>query len=147
GFWFLLRLRMAADACAHGHPPRESTMRPPLPAQAVACLLVLSACSDRLSNPTGPGDILTHEQGAPAPSDRYEALAVGDLIACGITTEDDLNCWSRGSEPERVGSGQDFFTIDAIFAHVCGLEDDGEAWCLGENSGGQLGDGTTTDRD
>lgn len=122
-------------------------MCPNVLARALACVLVLSACSDRLSDPTGPFDILTHEQGAPAPSDRYEALAVGDVTACGITTEGDLNCWSRGSGPERVSSGQEFSTIDAIFAHLCGLADDGEAWCLGDNSGGQLGDGTTTDRD
>jgi alpha-tubulin suppressor-like RCC1 family protein len=30
--------------------------------------------------------------------------------------------------------------------HICGLADDGKAYCWGLNSTGQLGDGTTVDQ-
>jgi alpha-tubulin suppressor-like RCC1 family protein len=40
----------------------------------------------------------------------------------------------------------DWVSIDAGFLHTCGIRDDSSLWCWGDNSQGQLGDGTTTDR-
>lgn len=37
--------------------------------------------------------------------------------------------------------------IGAGVSHACAVRDDGTAWCWGSNNFGQLGDGSTTDRD
>jgi alpha-tubulin suppressor-like RCC1 family protein len=47
--------------------------------------------------------------------------------------------------PAPVVGGLSFTSIAAGNAHACGITLRGEAYCWGRNSGGQLGDGSTTD--
>jgi alpha-tubulin suppressor-like RCC1 family protein len=69
-------------------------------------------------------------------------------------------CWGHNSDaelgdgtttdsstPVQVGTATNWTTISAAAGgyHSCGVRGDGTAWCWGQNSGGELGDGTTTD--
>ena len=79
---------------------------------------------------------------------------------CGIKTDDTAWCWGyaqygktgRGNttdaaNPVLVFSGTDkWLDIDAGFNHTCGIKANGTAWCWGAGTGGQLGDGATTNR-
>lgn len=74
------------------------------------------------------------------------AYAVGGSHACALVggravcrgTND------RGQAGASVGSG--FAALAVGNAHTCGLDDEGVAMCWGANDGGQLGDGSRTDR-
>ncbi|HYU00899.1 MAG TPA: hypothetical protein VEK85_11000, partial [Gemmatimonadales bacterium] len=48
--------------------------------------------------------------------------------------------------PLAVSGGLRFASVAAGDTHSCGLAIAGTAYCWGQNSNGQLGDGTTTDR-
>jgi alpha-tubulin suppressor-like RCC1 family protein len=92
------------------------------------------------------------------------AIATGDVHTCARTSGGAAWCWGYnyygqlgdGTRTDRrravrvTGTdGNPFAGVTAIAAggdHTCALTRDGTAWCWGENSGGQLGDGTTTHR-
>lgn len=90
---------------------------------------------------------------------------------CGLTGDGALYCWGRaphlgfGGEsdeggdrcqvdqstqascalnPVRVGGSVRFRSLSTTPTHICGLDVAGDAWCWGDNTFGQLGDGTTT---
>jgi alpha-tubulin suppressor-like RCC1 family protein len=91
---------------------------------------------------------------------------------CGITTTGTAYCWGINSAgqlgigtatgpescpadqppkpcssvPVPVEGGLRFRSVSAGSGYTCGVTDEGAAHCWGDNSGGQLGDGTTTDR-
>jgi alpha-tubulin suppressor-like RCC1 family protein len=52
----------------------------------------------------------------------------------------------RSTPVEVSGLPRGIVGIELGFEFGCAVTDDGEAWCWGSNSGGQLGDGTTTFR-
>lgn len=98
----------------------------------------------------------------------FDALTVGDRHACGLTRDGQVACWGGGfsgqlgvttasaqcpavnepcnTSPVAVEGTIGFTTVDAGEEHTCGVGADGIAYCWGENSGAQLGDGTVTDR-
>ena len=78
---------------------------------------------------------------------------------CGVTTDGEAYCWGSHppwsvSEPSlapaKVGGDLKWKSITAARHNICALTDEGlpvgEAYCWGKNHYGQLGDGTTTER-
>ncbi len=88
----------------------------------------------------------------------FTAVSAGYEYTCGLTSDGAAYCWgvndfgqvgSGGTayyefSPVPVAGGLTFATISAGSRHTCGLTVDGTAYCWGDNTKGQLGDGTTT---
>jgi alpha-tubulin suppressor-like RCC1 family protein len=87
-------------------------------------------------------------------------VITGDAFGCATRGDGSLWCWgdnSRGqvgdgsanvtvSTPIQVGALTTWAQLAAGANHACATRQDGTLWCWGGNAGGQLGDGTTTDR-
>ncbi len=91
-------------------------------------------------------------------------VAVGSGHACALTSDSVIACWGSNSSgqigdgtttsrftPVAVSTsgalaGKTVTQIAAGRVHTCALTSDGAAFCWGNNSSGQLGDGTTTNR-
>jgi alpha-tubulin suppressor-like RCC1 family protein len=116
------------------------------PAGALALSLV-AACTE----PTGPEQIDMQIADAP--------ISAGGVATCGITISGVTYCWGGyeldedlGGEqwkvqttPRAVAVGLAFKQISTGF-HTCGLTTTGVVYCWGRNWAGQLGDGTTENR-
>jgi alpha-tubulin suppressor-like RCC1 family protein len=91
---------------------------------------------------------------------RFRQVTAGSLHTCGATTNDRGFCWGSGLGGE-IGDGKTFQrrTPRAVAGGIsfrqvhagedfrsCGVSRQDQAYCWGDNSGGQLGDGTTTRR-
>ena len=88
------------------------------------------------------------------------ALAAGDYHTCALTAVGGVKCWGYngvgglgdGTTTDRLtpvfvnGLRSGVVAIAAGNHHTCALTKVGGAKCWGANAGGQLGDGTTTDR-
>ena len=88
----------------------------------------------------------------------FKQLSVkGDVFACGLTVAEQVYCWGHNSDGE-LGDGTttdsdvpvavslargSVVQIAAGDEHACALLSTGAVWCWGDNSDGQLGDGTT----
>jgi alpha-tubulin suppressor-like RCC1 family protein len=91
---------------------------------------------------------------------RYRFVSPGAFSACGVTIFDVALCWGENTDgqmgtgdgssptPVLVAGGLRFNAVSAsgIGRHTCGVTTEHRAYCWGDNSTGQLGDGTTTDR-
>lgn len=98
---------------------------------------------------TGSETTSEAEASAPAPPLRVRsrAFVIGGSYVCGLRDES-VAC--RGNMDRGQGGGESVPGLRALTAgvsHGCGLQGDGTAWCWGANESGQLGDGTTQDRD
>lgn len=100
----------------------------------------------------------------------FRQLNAGGFFTCGVTTDDNRAfCWgfnqfgqlgngtnvgpetcihgSCSTRPVRVVGGLKFRSVNGGHEHTCGVTTaDNRAYCWGENPGGELGDGTTTNR-
>ena len=88
------------------------------------------------------------------------AVATGEGHTCALTGAGTIYCWGRNDRGQlgigAVGDralptpvaldGITFRALTAALDHTCALAANGDAYCWGNNSGGQLGDGTTVDR-
>lgn len=84
----------------------------------------------------------------------------GGLHTCGVTTDSRAYCWGRNVEgqlgggttrssigsPVAVSGGLAFRNVSAGHFQTCGVTPADRAYCWGQNSTGQLGDGTETPR-
>jgi alpha-tubulin suppressor-like RCC1 family protein len=90
----------------------------------------------------------------------YRQITAGDNYSCAVANDYRAYCWgtnefgaigdgttSRRLSPVPVGGGLRFRQLDGSFFHTCGVSHpDGRVYCWGDNSQGQLGDGTRTSR-
>ena len=65
---------------------------------------------------------------------------------CGVWNDDRVYCWYLGFSPAPVpGTEGRIRSVDRRLYHACALNEQGAAFCWGENDFGQLGDGTSID--
>ena len=108
------------------------------------------------TNTSAPGDPIDFGANMTA-----VAFDMGYYHSCAILNDGSVKCWgfnSRGqlgdgtttdrSTPTAVdlGANMTAVAISAGERNTCAILNDGSVKCWGENGGGQLGDGTTTDR-
>ena len=101
---------------------------------------------------------------------RFHAVNVFEASSCGVSTDHVAYCWgtnfsgelgngsrtgpepcsildiSCASRPVHVAGERRFAMVDAGGHHSCGVTTTGRTLCWGDNSWGQLGDGTTRSR-
>lgn len=91
---------------------------------------------------------------------QFVSLALGNQFSCGLTQQGQAYCWgynydgqigngtSTGENyaPTAVKTDQTFESIVAAYYHVCALNGDGDAYCWGNSSAGQVGDGRSWNR-
>jgi len=79
---------------------------------------------------------------------RFTSLAAGSGAVCGITTTQSIACWSYAnpsSPPSNASTVSGIASPQRIVAghqHWCAIDGAGIAFCWGDNSDGQLGNGT-----
>lgn len=51
--------------------------------------------------------------------------------------------WNKkNNRPERVGLDSDWLSVSSGYVHYCAIKKDGSLWCAGDNTYGQLGNGS-----
>ncbi len=92
----------------------------------------------------------------------YTAISVGEDHVCAVGTDAKAYCWGSGANgmtgngsvatqqaPALVSNGQSSGTFKDISAgrtHTCAIGTDNKAYCWGDNTYAQVGDGTTSMR-
>lgn len=78
----------------------------------------------------------------------FTAISAGGSTTCGALANDSgVLCWGSTSVTGAKLDGVLFSKLAVGDGHICGLTPAGEAYCWGANSQGQLGDGSTAERD
>lgn len=116
------------------------------------------------------GELGDGNQGTPAPAPIQVAtpegivlvdLGLGMSHSCAIDDSGLGWCWGYNDQGQLGGGisgsrdipdvveappGTTFLSISGGFQHTCAVDTTDVAWCWGNNSSGQIGDGTTTPR-
>ena len=86
----------------------------------------------------------------------FASVSASHYFTCGLTTGGAALCWGRNIEgqlgsgatdidshhtPQPVVGGQAFMALEAGGQSVCAIASGGAAWCWGDNTLGQLGNG------
>jgi alpha-tubulin suppressor-like RCC1 family protein len=85
----------------------------------------------------------------------WSNVSAGRLHTCGVRKNGKLYCWgmdingqvgdgdgsSDKSAPVRIGTHEDWSTVDAGSDHTCGVRTNGKLYCWGWDNLGQVGDG------
>ena len=90
------------------------------------------------------------------------AISIGAGHTCALLDDASVSCWGNNDEGQigdgtsinrtaptqtsSLGTGRTAVAISSGYQHTCVILDDGSVSCWGYNGNGQLGDGTTTDR-
>ena len=88
---------------------------------------------------------------------RYVSISAAPSHTCGVARTGRAFCWGsnlngqlgtgtsspQSTVPAAVAGGLIFQTVAAGGLHTCGIDLEGQAWCWGNNSLGQVGDGTS----
>jgi hypothetical protein len=90
----------------------------------------------------------------PSPAQAFQAFTATGVYGnsgsriCATTQSNSVVCRESHSDQETVEptGGRAFVRLAVGDYHTCGITAAGAAWCWGENTYGQLGDGTTTNR-
>jgi alpha-tubulin suppressor-like RCC1 family protein len=91
---------------------------------------------------------------------RFRQVSAGMLHTCGVTTDDRVYCWgwdgygqlgdtaslNKQKRPVRVDTGRRFRSVSAGGRHTCGVTTDNRAFCWGDGSTGQIGDGLIVEK-
>lgn len=88
-------------------------------------------------------------------------IASGGFHSCAAMTSGDIACWGRNDDGQlalgkksktelpqtQTNLGTGIRSLSAGLGHTCAVDKAGKAWCWGDNSYGQLGDGGTASKD
>ena len=91
----------------------------------------------------------------------FTTISAGQWATCGVTTAGLAYCWGYNGygqlgnaavpltlapnpAPLPVSGGFKFASVSTGYLHTCGVTTHGAAYCWGDNSEGELGDGSTT---
>ncbi|MDE0065323.1 MAG: S-layer homology domain-containing protein [Acidimicrobiaceae bacterium] len=82
--------------------------------------------------------------------DGFTSVSIGWGYVCAATVSGNVDCWPHGWAPEngrRIPNMTDVVEVSAGYDNVCALHSDGGVSCAGRNDAGEIGDGSTDDRD
>jgi alpha-tubulin suppressor-like RCC1 family protein len=76
----------------------------------------------------------------------WTAVSANRYTTCAVRSDGTLWCWGYGPgpSPQQIGGTTSWASVSRGYEHTCGLQLDDTIWCFGDNTSGQLGDGTTT---
>jgi hypothetical protein len=117
---------------------------------------------DNAEGALGNGATANSSRPVSLPNDRavFTGITAGVGHTCATSTGGQGYCWGLNNlgqigdntlgtnrrSPVALDGGRTFINISAGNGHTCGVTNDNQVYCWGSNVNGQLGDGTTADK-
>jgi alpha-tubulin suppressor-like RCC1 family protein len=131
-------------------------LKRPLSILTSGLMVAALGCRPDAGSPTDPTDPAGPELQLAGTAPAFNQISAGNLHSCGVATDGTGYCWGpqafgelgdgtfgeTRNAPAPIAGGLQFSQVRAGTTHSCGLTTEGRAYCWGENSLGQLGDGT-----